>query len=134
MTLLLYLEERGVIVHGYNVFQAGSLFPFDDVFPRARFILPGCVYEYFSEYDGYEFLPFKHVHIYRDGVVPDSCSLIWVCRYCRFWCEVFDPLIMERHLCVDCVAIPQEIKISYRQLVFDRLCVHMQELFDISIA
>jgi hypothetical protein len=55
-----------------------------------RAILPGCVYEYFSEQDGYDFLPFKHVQlVYVDEDVPDS--LIWVCRYCNFWCEVFDP-------------------------------------------
>jgi hypothetical protein len=100
------------------------VFPFHDVFPRARAILPGCVYKYFSD-----FLPFKHVQLYVDEDVPDS--LIWVCRYCNFWCEVFDPLIMERHLCVECVAIPPEIKISFRQLVCDRLYVHIKQLFDI---
>jgi hypothetical protein len=77
----------------------GAVFPFHDVFPRARAILPGCMYEYFGEQDGYDFLPFKHVQLYVDEDVPDS--FIWVCRYCNFWCEVFDPLIMERHLCVD---------------------------------
>jgi hypothetical protein len=65
-------------------------------FLRARgilyFISLSSVYEYFNEQDGYEFLPFRHVEVYKDEVVPDS--LIWVCRYCNFWCEVFDPLIM----------------------------------------
>jgi hypothetical protein len=73
----------------------GAVFPFYDVFPRARAFLPGCVYEYFSEQDGYDFLPFKHVQLYFDEDAPDA--LLWVCRYCHFWCEIFDPLIMERH-------------------------------------
>jgi hypothetical protein len=114
-----------------NAIQAGSLFLFHDLFPKARRILPACVYEYFNEQDGYVFLPFKHVGVYVDEDVPDS--LIWVCRYWSFWCEVFDPLIMERHLCVDCVDIPPLIKTSFRQIVYERLCVHMQPLFDIDI-
>jgi hypothetical protein len=89
------------------------------------------VYEYFNHQDGYEFLPFKHVEVYEDGVIPDS--LIWVCRYCSFWCEVFDPLIMERHLCVYCAAIPLEIKTSFRQIVYVRSCVHMKQLFNVDI-
>jgi hypothetical protein len=103
------------------------------VFPNAIFILPACVYPYFNEQDGYEFLTIKHVDIYRDGVRPDLYSLIWVCRYCRFWCQVFDPLIMERHLCVDCMAIPMDIRTFSRQIVYERLCVHMQQLFVIEI-
>jgi hypothetical protein len=105
MCLLSFLEDKGIVVNGYNVIQAGSLFPFHDMFPRARRILPACVYEYeyFNKQDGYIFLPFKHgtVGVYVDEDVPDS--LIWVCHYCSFWCEVFDLLIMERHLCGDCV-------------------------------
>jgi hypothetical protein len=130
MGLHLFLEARGITVNTYNI-HVGAVFPFHDVFPRARAILPGCVYEFFSEQDGYDFLPFKHVQLYVDEYVPDS--LIWVCRYCNFWCEVFDPLIMERHLCVDSVAIPPGIKTSFRQLVRDRLYVHMKQLFDIDI-
>jgi hypothetical protein len=42
-----------------------------------------------------DFLPFKHVQLYADEDAPDA--LLWVCRYCHFWCEIFDPLIMERH-------------------------------------
>jgi hypothetical protein len=89
------------------------------------------VYEYFSYQDGYEFLPFKHVEIYEDGVIPDT--LIWVCRYCNFWCEVFDPLIMERHLCKDCVDIPTDIRTSFRIIVRERCCAHMKQLFNINI-
>ena len=99
-----YFEERGIDYEDFNVRELGSLFPFGDVFPRARFILPARVYEYFSEHNDYEFLPL-HLHLYRDGDRPDSYSLIWVCRYC-----MFDPLIMDRHLCVDCMAIPIAIR------------------------
>ena len=128
-----FLDDQGLNYLDFTVLEAGSLFPFRSAFLRARFILPGCVYEYFSEHDGYEFLPFKHVHMYRDGVRPDSYSLIWVCRYCSFWCEVFDPLIMERHLCVDCFAFPLEIKTSFRLIVRERLRAHIRDLFHIDI-
>jgi hypothetical protein len=56
--LHLFLKTRGITVNTYNI-HVGAVFPFYDVFPRARAILPGCVYEYFSEQDGYVFLPFK---------------------------------------------------------------------------
>jgi hypothetical protein len=93
---------------------------------------PACVYEYFNdEQDGYDFLPFKQVKLYQNRDIPDS--LIWVCRYCSFWCEVFDPLIMERHLCADCFAIPTETRTSFRRIVYERLRAHMQQLFDIDI-
>jgi hypothetical protein len=133
MGLHSFLEARGIAIHTYNVFNAGVLFPFQEVFLRARRILPGCMYEYFSEQDGYDFLPFKHVQLYKDGYAPDSDSLLWVCRYCHFWCEIFDPLIMERHLCVDCVDIPPSIKTSFRLTVFERSCTYMKQLFNIDI-
>jgi hypothetical protein len=60
----------------FNILQTGSLYPFRSVFPRARFILPACVYPYFSAHDGYDFLPFKHVDLYRDGVSPDSYLIL----------------------------------------------------------
>jgi hypothetical protein len=41
---------------------------------------------------------------------------------------------MERHLCADGVVIPPEIRTSFRQLVYERLCVHINQLFDIDIA
>jgi hypothetical protein len=95
MSLHLFLEARGITVNTYNI-HVGAVFPFfHDVFPRARSILPGCVYEYFSEQDGYDFLPFKHVQLYVDEDVPDS--LIWVCRYCNFWCEVKNKNLYELH-------------------------------------
>jgi hypothetical protein len=92
------------------------------------------VYEYFHELDGYEFLPFKHVQVYVDDDVSDS--LIWVCpRYCNFWCEIIDPLIMdmERHLCVDCMVIPHETRNYFRQLLYKRMCVYIKQLFNIDI-
>jgi hypothetical protein len=76
-------------------------------------------------------LPFKPVKLYRNRDIPDS--LIWVCHYCSFWCEVFDSLIMERHLCADYFAIPTETRTSFRQIVYERLRAHMQQLFDIDI-
>jgi hypothetical protein len=126
------LEGIGLNNLDFTVFQTGSLFPFHDVFSRAIGILPACVYDYFNPQDGYEFLPFKHVNVYLDGDIPDY--LIWVSHYCNFWCEVFDPLIMERHLCADCVVIPPEIRTSFRQLVYERVCVHIKQLFDIDNA
>jgi hypothetical protein len=39
-------------------------------------------------------------------------------------CEVFDSLIMERHLCADCVVIPPEINIFFRQLVRESVCAY----------
>jgi hypothetical protein len=116
-----------------NVFETGSLFPFRDVFPRAREILPDCVYEYFHVLDGYEFLPFKHFQIYVDTISPENDSRIWMCCYCNFWCEMFDPLIMEQHLCVDFFAIPPEVKTSFRLIVRKRLSAHVKQLFDIDI-
>jgi hypothetical protein len=83
--------------------------------------------------DGYDFLPFKHFGIYVDTVIPGTDTLIWVCRYCLFWCEMLDPLIMERHLCVDCFAVPLDIRTSFRAIVRERMCAHMKELFDINI-
>jgi hypothetical protein len=56
-----------------------------------------------------------------------------VYRYCNFWCEMFDPLIMKRLLCVDCFAILLEIRTSFRLIVCDRLCAYIKELFDIDI-
>jgi hypothetical protein len=42
---------------------------------------------------------------------------------------------MERHLCADCVVIPPpEIRTSYRQLVYERVCVHIKQLFNMDIA
>jgi hypothetical protein len=49
-------------------------------------------------------------YIYREGLHPNCCHLVWVCRYCRFWCTMFDPLIIERHLCVDAWTV-----LPYRQ-------------------
>ena len=40
---------------------------------------------------------------------------------------------MEQHLCVDCMAIPLEIKTSFRLIVRERLCAHMRKLFNIDI-
>jgi hypothetical protein len=71
--------------------------------------------------------------LFKYEVIPDEDSLIWVCRYCTFWCEMFDPLIMERHLCVDFVAIPPGIRTSFRLFVRERLCAHIKELFEIDI-
>jgi hypothetical protein len=110
------------------------MFAFHDVFPTAIEILPDCAYEYFHWLDGYEFLTFKHLQLFKHEHIPEEGdSLIWVCRYCIFWCEMFDPLIMEQHLCVECMAIPLEIKTSFRQIVRDRLCAHLQKLFNVVI-
>jgi hypothetical protein len=51
-----------------------------------KYYAPDCLYEYFHVLDGYEFLPFKHFEIYVDTISPENDSLIWVCRYCNFWC------------------------------------------------
>jgi hypothetical protein len=104
-----------------------------DVFPIARKILPDCVYEYLHVLDGYEFLPFKHFEIYVDTISPENDSFIWKYCYCNFWCEMLDPLIMERQLCVDCVAIPPGIRTPFRLIVCERLCAHIKQLFDIDI-
>lgn len=50
-----FFEDQGLNYLDFTVLEAGSLFPFRSVFPRAIFILPGCAYAYFSEHDGYEF-------------------------------------------------------------------------------
>jgi hypothetical protein len=46
---------------------------------------------------------------------------------------MFGPLIMERHLCVGCGAIPTDVRTSFRQIVNERMCVHINELFDFNI-
>jgi hypothetical protein len=72
-------------------------------------ILPACVYPYFSAHDGYEFLPFKHVDLYQNGISPDLYSLI--------------------------IPLEIEIRTSFRLNVCERMCAHMMKdhLFDIDI-
>ena len=120
-----YLEDKGLSALDYTVYELGHLFSFTDVFPTAKCILPPCVYEYFNYEDGFKFLPFGHVELYE----VESNSLIWVCRYCNFWCEIFDPLIMERHVCVDCARIPPQTRDSFRRIVHERLIKHFEDLF-----
>ena len=60
-----FFEKQGLNYLDYNVHEMGSMFAFHDVFPTAIEILPDCAYEYFHWLDGYEFLPFKHLLLFK---------------------------------------------------------------------
>jgi hypothetical protein len=113
------------------------LFPFRDVFPTATFILPACdIRTLVSKTDTKFCLSSMLIYIEADGDRPDLYSLIWVyvatgsgsgVKCSTRW------LLMERHLCVKCVAIPQETRTSFRLIVCERMCAHIKKLFDIDI-
>jgi hypothetical protein len=76
MSIHTFLEERGLSIHDYTVYQMGSLFPFRHVFPRVRRMEPACVYEYFNdEQDGYDVLPFKRAVLQYKLIAMESPQL-----------------------------------------------------------
>jgi hypothetical protein len=61
-------------------------------------------------------------------------SLIWVCRYCLFWCEIFDADHGTASVAAWTVfVVPLDIRTSFHEIVHERMCAHMKELFDINI-
>jgi hypothetical protein len=104
MTICSFLEDQGLSFLDFKCLRNGVSVSVSRCLSKSqRNITRYCVYEYFHVLDGYEFLPFKHFQIYvLDTISPENDSRIWMCRYCNFWCEMFDPLIMEQHLCIVC--------------------------------
>ncbi len=95
MSLTQYLENNNLSDEStYRVDEVGHLFDFQDVF-TAPFVEVGtadCWDNYFNYRTGYYHLPFKHLRLFH---VLNSCSLVWTCRHCSYWCEMFDCVIME---------------------------------------
>lgn len=42
--------------------------------------------------------PYKHLYYLHS----ESVKLIWACRYCHWWCDIFDQRLMEKHLIINC--------------------------------
>ena len=72
-----------------------------------------------------ECLPYRHLVFYH--VTDDiEADIVWRCRYCTFWCEIFDQNIMEDHLCLKCCIIPEFEKLALKLWVTNNLAQRLE--------
>lgn len=67
-----------------------------EVFPNLLEINPD-VFKPIDEESYGENLPYRHLKYWKNDTV-----VIWSCKYCEFWCDMFNQRIMEKHLCREC--------------------------------
>jgi hypothetical protein len=128
MSLRDYLEENNLPDEpNYRVDEVGELFRFSDVFKSPIIEVGTANYwdDYFNYTTGYVHLPFKHLRLFY---TLNTCSLVWTCRHCNYWCELFDCTIMEEHLCLNCRHIPEEDKSQLIRISLDRCRDHLNRL------
>lgn len=64
-----------------------------DIFDILEEFIPDIFRQFIDDLQEYIYLPYGHLQYYRIGNLN-----IWCCRYCGFWCTMFDQRIMEEHL------------------------------------
>ena len=95
MTWLQYAENNRI--DAIISIQQQGFYPFTQIFLNAVIYNPQYLNLQIEFYE--HFLPYSYFQFY---LVNDSSEIVWVCKYCRFWCEVFDQTLMELHVCTVC--------------------------------
>ncbi len=118
-----------------NVIEMGEHTSVFQHYPNAAPCIPDVLLEYMSDDGGWEFLPYKHLRYYkykcpRSGTV----QYIWSCKYCTFWCDIFDTDIMNLHLCRCCSNILSADREHLRECNYERLKLQLRDIFGVVLS
>jgi hypothetical protein len=78
-----------------TIWEIGSL-DYSLIFSQVDRVMP-AIYKDNIMFDLHPWLPQRYFNYWRS-----SAEIFWSCRYCGFWCDIFDQRIMESHLLTRC--------------------------------
>ncbi len=88
----------GIDVGALDIWTIGK-WNVQEIYPTAQEYIP-CIYRGILDEDYGGYLPQNHLRFWFQNL-----ERFWTCRYCSFWCDIFDQRFMESHLTSYCVKV-----------------------------